>query len=182
MSVSRLSWTDALTRPADRGTVAPQGVWDGGCRTFSFHIRGGTRGLWDGSGRDRSSLVRGSELRSAEAWLAAGADKDPGRTALETEYVVAGRRAAGRRQRGLAVASLVVAAVSIGLLIFALISRSAAVSQALSSDAGRVGAQAVAERNLDLAMLYAVAGMKLQNRLETRSDLLTVLQHNPDAI
>ncbi len=31
-------------------------------------------------------------------------------------------------------------------------------------------------------MLYAVAGVKLQNRLETRSDLLTVLQDNPDAI
>jgi WD40 repeat protein len=31
-------------------------------------------------------------------------------------------------------------------------------------------------------MLYAVAGVKLQNRLQTRSDLLTVLQHNPQAI
>ena len=31
-------------------------------------------------------------------------------------------------------------------------------------------------------MLYAVAGVKLQNRLQTRSDLLTVLQNNPDAI
>ena len=75
-----------------------------------------------------------------------------------------------------------VAAISIGLLIFALISRSAAVNQALTSDAERVGAQAVAQKNLDLAMLYAVTGVKLQNRLQTRSDLLTVLQDNPDAI
>jgi WD40 repeat protein len=147
------------------------------------HSRLTVRALeWDRSGRDRSFLLRGADLRSAEAWLAAGADKDPGPTALETEYLVAARRAAARRQRGLVVASLVVAAVSIGLLIFALISRSAAVSQALTSDAERVGAQAVSEKNLDLAMLYAVAGVKLQNRLETRSDLLTVLQHNPDAI
>jgi WD40 repeat protein len=147
------------------------------------HSRLTVRALeWDRSGRDRSFLLRGADLRSAEAWLAAGGAKDPGPTALETEYVVAARRAAARRQRGLVVASLVVAAVSIGLLIFALISRSAAVSQALTSDAERVGAQAVSEKNLDLAMLYAVAGVKLQNRLETRSDLLTVLQHNPDAI
>ena len=137
---------------------------------------------WEQAGRDRSFLLRGAELRSAEAWLAAGAGKDRGPTALESEYVVAGRRAAARRQRGLVGGSLAITAVSIGLLIFALISRSAAVSQALTSDAERVGAQAVAEQNLDLAMLYAVAAVKLQDRLETRSDLLTVLQNNPDAI
>ncbi len=74
-----------------------------------------------------------------------------------------------------------VAAISIALLIFAIISRSDAVKQALTSDAERVGAQAVAQKNLDLAMLYAVTGVKLQNRLQTRSDLLTVLQDNPDA-
>ena len=147
------------------------------------HSRLTVRALeWDRSGRDRSFLLRGADLRSAEAWLAAGADKDPGPSALETEYLVAARRAAARRQRSLVIASLVVAVVSVGLLIFALISRSDAVSQALTSDAERVGAQAVSEKNLDLAMLYAVAGIKLQNRLETRSDLLAVLQHNPDAI
>lgn len=147
------------------------------------HTRLTVRALeWEQAGRDRSFVLRGAELRSAEAWLAAGADKDRGPTALETEYLIAGRRAAARRQRGLVITSLAVAAVSVGLLIFALISRGEAISQALTSDAERVGAQAVAERNLDLAMLYAVAAVKLQNRLETRSDLLTVLQDNPDAI
>ena len=136
---------------------------------------------WEQAGRDRSFLLRGAELRSAEGWLAAGVNRDPGPTALETEYLVAGRRAATRRQRSLAIGSVVVAAVSIALLIFALISRSDAVNQALTSDAERVGAQAVAQKNLDLAMLYAVTGVKLQNRLQTRSDLLTVLQDNPDA-
>ncbi len=80
------------------------------------------------------------------------------------------------------VLSGVVAAISVGLLIFALISRSNAVGQALTSDAERVGAQARVEPNLDLAMLYAVAGVKLQNRVETRGDLLATLQNNPDAI
>jgi hypothetical protein len=104
------------------------------------HSRLTVRALeWERSDRDRSALLRGSELRNAEAWLAAGADKDPGPTALESEFLVAARRAATRRQRGLVFLSLAVAAVSIGLLIFALISRSAAVSQALTSDAERVG-------------------------------------------
>jgi WD40 repeat protein len=154
------------------------------------HSRLTVRALeWDRSGRDRSFLLRGSDLRSAEAWLAAGTGKDPGPTALETEYLVAARRAAARRQRGVAVGSLVVAAVSIGLLIFALISRSAAVSarnaaraQALTSDAERVGAQALVEKNLDRALLLAVLGVRLQDRVQTRSDLLAVLQKNFAAI
>jgi WD40 repeat protein len=144
---------------------------------------------WDRSGRDRSFLLRGADLRSAEAWLAAGANKDPGPTALETEYIVAARRAAARRQRGLVIGSLVIAAVSIGLLIFALISRSAAVNarnaaraQALTSDSERVGAQALVEKSLDRALLLGVLGVKLQNRVQTRSDLLAVLQKNFAAI
>jgi WD40 repeat protein len=147
------------------------------------HSRLTVRALeWERSGRDRSGLLRGSELRNAEAWLAAGADKDPGPTALETEYLVAARRAATRRQRGLVFLSLAVAAVSIGLLIFALISRSAAVSQALTSDAERVGGQSLVEKNLDRAMLLGVLGVKLQDRLQTRSDLLALLQKNFAAI
>jgi WD40 repeat protein len=134
-------------------------------------------------------LVRGSELQAAEQWLAAGADKHPGPTALETEYVVAARGAATRRQRNIVAASVGVTVISVSLLVFALISLFAAIhardvakGQALTSDAERVGAQAVAEKNLDLAMLYAVTGVKLQNRLAIRGDLLTVLQSNSDAI
>ena len=143
------------------------------------HSRLTVRALeWERSGRDRSSLLRGSELRSAEAWLAAGAGKDPGPTALESEYIVAGRRGATRRQRGLVVGSLVVAAVSIALLIFALISRGDAVSQALTSDAERVGAQALTDPNPDQSLLLAVTGVRLQDRLQTRSDLFADLQQN----
>ena len=78
---------------------------------------------WDGEGRDKSFLLRGAELTSAEAWLAAGASKDPEPTALQTEYLLASRAAASRRQRTLAIASLGVAALSVALVVFALISR-----------------------------------------------------------
>ncbi len=154
------------------------------------HSRLTVRALeWEQSGQDRSFLLRGADLAAAEQWLAAGAGKDPGPTALESEYIVAARGASARRQRNLVVASLVVAAVSVALLVFALISRSdaihsgnAAKAQALTSDAERVGAQALVEKNLDLAMLYGVLGVKLQDRLETRGDLLAELQNNPFAI
>jgi WD40 repeat protein len=83
---------------------------------------------WDQAGRDRNLLLRGSELTAAEQWLAAGAGKDPGPTELEREYLLAGRVAASRRQRMLVGISLGIAAISIALVIFALISRSQAIS------------------------------------------------------
>src|ERR1700690_3932811 len=76
---------------------------------------------WEGEGRDRSFLLRGSELKAAEGWLAAiSGGRDPAPTQLQREYLLASRNAAARRQRALAGVSLAVAAVSIGLLIFAL--------------------------------------------------------------
>jgi WD40 repeat protein len=84
---------------------------------------------WDAEGRDRSFLLRGAELRAAERWLASRPDDaDPAPTALQRDYLLASRTAAGRRQRILMGASVAVAAVSIGLLIFALISRGQAIS------------------------------------------------------
>jgi len=140
---------------------------------------------WEQSGRDRSFLLRGADLAAAERWLAAGAGKDPGPSALEGKYLATARAAATRRQRNLVAASLGVAAVSIALLVFALISRSDAINardsaraQALTSDAERVGAQALTDPNVDHSLLLAVAGVELQNRVETRSDLLADLQQN----
>ena len=66
--------------------------------------------------------------------------------------------------------------------VIALIQRGHAQAQALTSDAERLGAQAQTEPNLDRAMLLAVAGVKLQNRVETRSDLLAALQRSPALI
>jgi len=111
---------------------------------------------WDESGRDRSFLLRGSELASAEAWLTSSADKDPGPTALQQEYFYASRAASTRRQRTLAGASLVVAAVSVALLIFALISRHDAVNERTTAEsralAGQSGNQLAVDPELSLLL------------------------------
>jgi hypothetical protein len=60
--------------------------------------------------------------------------------------------------------------------------RNGAKAQALTSDAERVGAQALVEKNLDRALLLGVLGVRLQDRVQTRSDLLAVLQKNFAAI
>ena len=98
---------------------------------------------WDHSGRDRSFLVRGSELRAAEQWLAAGAARaeESRPTALEQEYLLAARRAASRRQRTLVGVSAGVAVMAIALLVFALISR----GQAVSAQGQAVSAETVAK-------------------------------------
>jgi hypothetical protein len=69
---------------------------------------------WDNSGRDNSFVLRGSDLRTAEGWQVRATDKEPKLTALQTEYILAGRTAETRRQRitlGAVIAGLVVAVV-----------------------------------------------------------------------
>jgi hypothetical protein len=137
---------------------------------------------WDQSGRDRSFLLRGSELAAAEQWLAAGADKDPGPSAIEQEYLLAARTTRQRRQRLLAGASLGVAAVAIGLLIFALISRSQAVHAARVALARQLGAEAVSEPRIDRAMLLAREAVNLNRDPQTEGTLLATLLGSPAAI
>jgi hypothetical protein len=51
-------------------------------------------------GREGSFLLRGSELKAAEAWLAASPeDADPAATPLQREYLLASRESAARRPR-----------------------------------------------------------------------------------
>ncbi|HEY1846866.1 MAG TPA: TIR domain-containing protein, partial [Buttiauxella sp.] len=65
------------------------------------HTRLLTRAIeWNANGKNNSFVLRGDDLRSAEQWLAeAGAEKDRQPTALQTEYIIASRKAATRRQR-----------------------------------------------------------------------------------
>ena len=65
------------------------------------HTRLLTRAIeWDANGKNNSFVLRGEDLRSAERWLAeAGAQKERQPTALQTEYIIASRKAAARRQR-----------------------------------------------------------------------------------
>jgi TIR domain len=76
------------------------------------HTRLLTRAIeWDANGRNNSFVLRGDDLRSAERWLAeAGARKERQPTALQTEYIIASRKAAVRRQR-----------ITLGAVIFALV-------------------------------------------------------------
>jgi WD40 repeat protein len=69
---------------------------------------------WKEKGNSRSSLLRGTDLRDAERWLASAssdATKDPRPTPLQTEFLAASRQDEKKRQR------IVLGAVSTGLVV-----------------------------------------------------------------
>jgi len=65
------------------------------------HTRLLTRAIeWKNKGSNNSFVLRGDDLRAAEQWLAqAATKKEPKPIALQTEYIIASRKAATRRQR-----------------------------------------------------------------------------------
>jgi WD40 repeat protein len=114
------------------------------------HAQAHTRWLvkaldWESHARDRSFLVRGSELASAEQWLAGvGPSADPAPTTLQREFLLTSRRASARRQRVVVVASLAAVVVAVALAVVALISR----SQAQTARARATRAAAVSQSRL----------------------------------
>ena len=145
--------------------------------------------MWEAGGREPSDLYRGPRLIAATDWVRT---HRPELNAIERGFLDASAQEAdrdrrtqlraNRRLRGILAGAVALLAVAVLAGILAVIQRHNAQAQALTSDAERIGAQALVEKNLDLAMLYAVAGVKLQNRLETRGDLLEELENNSFAI
>jgi hypothetical protein len=130
------------------------------------HTRVTVRALqWDESGRDRSSLLRGAELAAAEHWLAAGADKDPGPTALEQEYLLAARQAASRRQRTFVGSSIAVTMVAMALLVFALISRGNAVSAETKARSQDLAAESATQQSVDAERAVLLAANAVRTRV-----------------
>ena len=95
---------DALKRPQwidfrddgefDAAAARLQEALDVDADWVRMHTRIGLRaGDWDRRERDASFLLRGSDLRDAEGWLAEQAGKEPAPTELQSRYVLASRRA-----------------------------------------------------------------------------------------
>ena len=146
--------------------------------------------MWEAGGREPSDLYRGPRLVAATDWVGA---HQPELNASERQLRRCQRRTrrtasaalnsrANRRLRALLAGAVALLLVAILAGVVALIQRHNAQAQALTSDAERLGAQAQTESQLDRALLLAVAGVKLENRPETRSYLLAALQRSPALI
>jgi WD40 repeat protein len=137
---------------------------------------------WDKEGRDNSFLLRGSELKAADAWLAATPeDAEPAPTPLQREYLLASRTAAGRRQRTLMVGSIAVAAVSIGLLIFALISRGQAVSERVSARSQALAAESQAQlpNDPEISLILGMRSVRTKPTPQSMFALRAALDASP---
>jgi WD40 repeat protein len=147
------------------------------------HTRLLTRAIeWENKGKNNSFVLRGDDLRSAEQWLAeAVAQKERQPTALQTEYIIASRKAAARRQR------ITLAAVSFGLVIaivlavLAWFQRNEAVRQAriaLSRGLSAI-AQQKAATETDVGLLLAAHATRLDAGPSAKSALLAAIQAHP---
>ena len=127
------------------------------------HTRLLTRAIeWDANGRNNSFVLRGEDLRSAERWLAeAGAQKERQPTALQTEYIIASRKASARRQRITLGAVTFGFVVAIILAIVALFARQEAVKQTKKTS------EAASRGNVSLAR-YQKRGRTLKPWLNLR--------------
>ena len=151
---------------------------------------------WEALGGDPGALFRGTRLATTGDWATA---HDPELNELEREFLTVSRQASqaeaerqrriNRRLRGLLIGAVVLLALAVAAGAVALVQRSharsaqtAAETQALRSDAERVGTLALTEPKLDRAMGLAVLGAQLKDLPETRGDLLAVLQRNPAAL
>ena len=134
---------------------------------------------WDREGGDHSFLLRGSELAAAEGWLAgAPADADPPPTELQRSYLLASRQSNLRRQRRFAVGGLSVAAVAIALLVFALISRSQAVTAETAASSRALAAESQNLLSSDPETSVLVASKALEE--SPTPDALYAVRHALD--
>ena len=140
---------------------------------------------WEAGGRETSDLYRGSRLAASVDWASDHrGDINAGERAFldasveEADRERRSQARTNRRLRGLLAGAVILLAVAVIAGIVALVQRNNATAQALTSDAERLGTQALTDPNVDHSLLLAVAGVKLQNRVETRSDLLADLQQD----
>ncbi|MGP0031281.1 MAG: toll/interleukin-1 receptor domain-containing protein [Acidimicrobiales bacterium] len=137
---------------------------------------------WDGEGRDRSFLLRGSELKAAESWLARTTpDADPAPTALQNGYILASRRAAARRQRALLATSMAVAVAALALGAFALASRNQAVAAGKTARAEDLAAESQVELSADpeVSVLLARRAVELLPIPQTEAALRQAIDASP---
>ena len=151
---------------------------------------------WDALDRPDSELYRGARQAKAAEWHARAQNglTDTERDFLRESAALAEKeeratQAQVRRERRLnqrlraglaAVAALLAAAIVAGALAFT--ARDRADHQSLVADARRLGSEALRTPDLDLAMLLAVAGTRLDDSFDTRNTLAAVLDRVPELI
>ena len=135
------------------------------------HTRLLTRAVeWQAKARNSSFALRGLDLRAAEQWLAeAGKDKERQPTALQTEYIIASRKAAAKRQRIMLGAATVAMIITIALAIVAYLNAGKAKQTLADSDFLRA-AELLDQHRVDEAMAFLARSLRTQPRHGAAAD------------
>jgi WD40 repeat protein/class 3 adenylate cyclase len=161
---------------------------DSGREQVRLHRRlAGAAREWEEADRESSYLLRGSNLAQFE--LLAG-DSTIALTELEREFVeastaaneleLARHRRQNRRLRVLLAGAVGLLALAIVAGALALVSRSNAQHEAQVALGRQLGAEAVSEPRIDIAMLLARASLTLNDSPQTEGTLLATLLRTPE--
>ena len=144
---------------------------------------------WDGRGREPGDLYRGPRLAAALDWSADHVDE---LNVLEREFLDAARaeherelaeqRRRNRRLRVSLVGVVALLALAVAAGIVALVQRRDARRQATVALARQLGAEAVSEPRVDLAMLLARQAVQLSDSPQTEGTLLAALLRSPSVL
>lgn len=185
--LAKLNWVFAReTDSFDAATDTLISALDTDLDWVRAHTRLLTRAIeWEAKAKSNSFVLRGEDLRAAEQWLAqAGTEKERQPTALQTEYIIASRKAASRRQR------IIVGALASGLLVALVLAllawsqRNQARRQAQIASAGRLAGYSLSflRDRLPLSLLLSVEGYRTADTVEARNTLLLALQTDPGLV
>jgi DNA-binding SARP family transcriptional activator/WD40 repeat protein len=137
---------------------------------------------WQARGRDPGELYRGARLAGAVEWSAQRRDL---LNSLELEFIASSQRRAereARRLRGVLAGVVLLLLLSLVVGAVALIQKQHAATKAQVALAGELGAEAVNEPRIDLAMLLAREAVNLDRSPQTEGTLFATLLRSPAVI
>ena len=186
-ALAELDWT--MLRPGDdfaQGVERIVRALDTDLDVARAHTRILVRArAWEQADRRTSPLLRGEELRAAEAWLlraAAGVNPQP--TELQRAFIAASRRTATRRLRLVAGVSVTVAVAAVALSIFALVQRHHAIAEARVALSGEIAAESsnTVASNVALGSLLGLEAYSRAPTVQARSALAAAVQQALDLV
>lgn len=175
--LAKLNWVFAReTDSFDEATNTLISALDTDLGWVRAHTRLLTRAIeWEANARSNSFVLRGEDLRSAEQWLAqAGTEKERQPTRLQTEYIIASRKAAARRQRITLGAVGLGAVVAVVLAVIAWLARNRAEDERRNAEAATKRATLARDKAGELIVFMSFdLRDKLQpiNRLDLLADV-----------
>jgi len=185
-ALAKLNWipfTDEDNRPEAYDTLLEAIETDLEWR--DAHTRLAVRASeWAHAGEDKSFLLRGSDLRAAEAWYQGKDQHKEWPTDRQVAFLMASRRAATGRQRQVLGAVSVALVVTVVLAVFALVQRNQAVHQSNVALSGELASESSAAEGSDavIGSLLSLEAYAHAPTVQARSAMVGAVEQPLEAV